>query len=136
MFSDNALKVLQKRYFLKDDKGRLVEDVAALFTRVAGAVAASERRFGGEEAVEKYCRIFFDLMINRRFMPNSPTLMNAGKNGGQLSACFVLPVPDNLEGIFETCKNAALLHKTGGGTGFSFSRIRPANDRVASSTGG
>ncbi len=135
MFSDNALKVLQKRYFLKDDKGRLVEDVAALFTRVAGALAASERRFGGEEAVEKYSRIFFDLMINRRFMPNSPTLMNAGKNGGQLSACFVLPVPDNLEGIFETCKNAALIHKTGGGTGFSFSRIRPANDRVASSTG-
>lgn len=135
MFSDNALKVLQKRYFLKDDKGRLVEDVAALFTRVAGAVAASERRFGGEAAVEKYSRIFFDLMISRRFMPNSPTLMNAGKTGGQLSACFVLPVPDNLEGIFETCKNAALIHKTGGGTGFSFSRIRPANDRVASSTG-
>lgn len=134
MFSKNAIKVLEKRYFLKDADGTPLEDTAALFTRVANAVASVDKKSSAEE-ISTLSSEFFDMMINRDFMPNSPTLMNAGKKGGQLSACFVLPVPDSLEGIFETCKNAALIHKTGGGTGFSFSRLRPANDPVASSCG-
>lgn len=136
MFSPNALKVLEKRYFLRDENGKIVEDVQALCHRVALAVAGSERRLGlPDKAVQELASRYEKLMLSRQFFPNSPTLMNAGRPGGQLSACFVLPVPDNLEGIFETCKNAALIHKTGGGTGFSFSRLRPANDRVASSVG-
>lgn len=136
MFTDNAIKVLEKRYFLRDDQGQIVEDVDALFARVASAVAASERRYGLDSVrLESLSARFKQAMLNREFLPNSPTLMNAGKAGGQLSACFVLPVPDSLEGIFETCKNAAMIHKTGGGTGFSFSRLRPLNDRVASSVG-
>lgn len=136
MFSANAIKVLEKRYFLKDENGKTMETVESLFRRVASAVASVESLWGAsDDEVRAQADRFYDSMINRRFMPNSPTLMNAGKPGGQLSACFVLPVPDSLEGIFETCKNAALIHKTGGGTGFSFSRLRPANDRVASSCG-
>ncbi|HEY9786508.1 MAG TPA: adenosylcobalamin-dependent ribonucleoside-diphosphate reductase [Candidatus Obscuribacterales bacterium] len=136
MFSENALKVLEKRYFLRNEDGRIVEDVQAIFRRVAKAIASVERRWGAsEDEIARLENQFFDSLINRRFMPNSPTLMNAGKPQGQLSACFVLPVPDSLEGIFETCKNAALIHKTGGGTGFSFSRLRPQNDRVATTTG-
>ena len=136
MFSENALKVLEKRYLLRDDKGSVKETPEQLFRRVASAVAAAEKQWGaGDSDIEELAERFFQSMYNCAFMPNSPTLMNAGKPGGQLSACFVLPVPDSLEGIFDTCKNAALIHKTGGGTGFSFSRLRPANDRVASSTG-
>lgn len=136
MFSENALKVLEKRYFLRDQQGDVVEDAESLFRRVADAVAQAESRWSDSEStVRSYADKFFAALYNRQFMPNSPTLMNAGKPGGQLSACFVLPVPDSLEGIFETCKNAALIHKTGGGTGFSFSRLRPHNDRVASSAG-
>ncbi|CAN5345523.1 vitamin B12-dependent ribonucleotide reductase [soil metagenome] len=136
MFTDNAIKVLEKRYFLRDDQGQIVEDVESLFARVGSAVAASEKRYGLDEvAIADLAASFKQAMLNREFLPNSPTLMNAGKPGGQLSACFVLPVPDSLEGIFETCKNAAMIHKTGGGTGFSFSRLRPLNDRVASSVG-
>ena len=134
MFSENAIKVLEKRYFLKDASGKPLEDAPALFKRVADTIASVDKKSSAEE-VAKLASEFYDMMINREFMPNSPTLMNAGKKGGQLSACFVLPVPDSLEGIFETCKNAALIHKTGGGTGFSFSRLRPANDPVASSCG-
>ena len=116
MFTDNAIKVLEKRYFLRDDQGQIIEDVDSLFTRVASAVAASELRYGLDAAaVESLAGRFKQAMLNREFLPNSPTLMNAGKPGGQLSACFVLPVPDSLEGIFETCKNAAMIHKTGGG---------------------
>jgi ribonucleoside-diphosphate reductase alpha chain len=134
MFSENALKVLEKRYFLRDEHGQVKEGVSELFRRVANAVAGAESKWDPKQ-VPLAAEQFYQAMINRQFMPNSPTLMNAGKQGGQLSACFVLPVPDSLDGIFETCKNAALIHKTGGGTGFSFSRLRPANDRVASSTG-
>jgi ribonucleoside-diphosphate reductase alpha chain len=134
VFSENAIKVLEKRYFLKDAAGKPLEDTSALFKRVADAVAAGDKKSSSDE-IAKLASEFYSMMINREFMPNSPTLMNAGKPGGQLSACFVLPVPDSLEGIFETCKNAALIHKTGGGTGFSFSRLRPANDPVASSCG-
>lgn len=136
MFSKNALRVLEKRYLLRDGQGVLIEDVEQLFRRVARAVALAESRFGGDQnKVAELEDRFYDALIERRFMPNSPTLMNAGKARGQLSACFVLPVPDSLEGIFETCKNAALIHQTGGGTGFSFSRLRPALDRVATTTG-
>lgn len=136
MFTENALKVLEKRYLMRDSEGRVVETPEMLFKRVAKAVAGVERRWGlDEDAVNELEQRFFDLMYESKFLPNSPTLMNAGKSKGQLSACFVLPVPDSLDGIFETCKNAALIHKTGGGTGFSFSRLRPANDRVATSTG-
>ncbi len=135
MFSDNAIKVLEKRYFLKDANGQPTEDARTLFQRVASHVAQAEAKRISAVEVEHLAKDFFNLMYERDFLPNSPTLMNAGKKGGQLSACFVLPVPDSLEGIFETCKHAALIHKTGGGTGFSFSRLRPANDPVASSTG-
>lgn len=136
MFSQNALTVLEKRYLLRDEHGALSETAEQLCRRVAKAVASAERQWGAsDDDVERLEELFFQSMYSRSFMPNSPTLMNAGKPGGQLSACFVLPVPDSLEGIFDTCKNAALIHKTGGGTGFSFSRLRPANDRVASSTG-
>lgn len=135
MFSQNALKVLEKRYFMRDEQGSIIEGPEELFRRVATAVAGAEKRWGNEQTVATYSETFYQAMLNQEFLPNSPTLMNAGKSNGQLSACFVLPVPDSLEGIFETCKNAALIHKTGGGTGFSFSRLRPANDRVASSVG-
>lgn len=136
VFTDNAIKVLEKRYLLRDDAGITVETPFELFDRVAACVAQSEAHWGADsEGVAKWKDTFASMMKEREFMPNSPTLMNAGKPGGQLSACFVLPVPDTLEGIFETCKNAALIHKTGGGTGFSFSRLRPANDRVASTIG-
>jgi ribonucleoside-diphosphate reductase alpha chain len=136
MLTTNAIKVLEKRYLLRNDQGVLNETPDGLFERVAACVSSSERKFGLDDAsVAVLQKSFFDLMHKGEFLPNSPTLMNAGKSRGQLSACFVLPVPDSLEGIFESCKNAALIHKTGGGTGFSFSRIRPANDRVATSTG-
>lgn len=136
MFSENALKVLEKRYLLRDEHGALKENPEQLFRRVALAVASAEKNWGKTDAeIQELAERYFQSMYSCSFMPNSPTLMNAGKKGGQLSACFVLPVPDSLEGIFDTCKNAALIHKTGGGTGFSFSRLRPANDRVASSTG-
>jgi len=136
MFSENAKKVLEKRYFLRDQDGRVKEDEAQLFRRVADAVAQAELNWNkNSQSVKAIADSFYAAMHGRKFLPNSPTLMNAGKPGGQLSACFVLPVPDSLDGIFETCKNAALIHKTGGGTGFSFSRLRPVNDRVASSTG-
>ncbi len=136
MFTENALKVLEKRYLMRDAEGRVVETPQMLFERVAKAVAGVERRWGlQDQAIAELEQKFFKLMYESEFLPNSPTLMNAGKSNGQLSACFVLPVPDSLDGIFETCKNAALIHKTGGGTGFSFSRLRPANDRVATSTG-
>ncbi len=134
VFSKNALRVLEKRYLLRDEEGRLVETPEGLCRRVARAVAAVEGRWQALSPTEAEER-FYELMIQSRFLPNSPTLMNAGKERGQLSACFVLPVPDSLEGIFETCKNAALIHQTGGGTGFSFSRLRPANDRVDTTTG-
>ncbi len=136
MFSKNALRVLEKRYLLRDKKGSVVETPEQLFRRVAQAIASAESKFGADQStVNTLSEKFFQLMHGRKFLPNTPTLMNAGKNKGQLSACFVLPVPDNLEGIFETCKHAAMIHKTGGGTGFSFSRLRPANDFVSSNAG-
>lgn len=134
MFSKNAQRVLEKRYLRRNNNGELVETPEDMVRRVAHAVAQAEKSWNKSE-ISGLEDAYFDLMINGKFLPNSPTLMNAGRKDGQLSACFVLPVPDNLEGIFETCKHAALIHKTGGGTGFSFSQLRPKEDPVASSIG-
>lgn len=134
--NENAEKVLSSRYYLKDENGNVVEDAEMLFNRVAGAVAKADKKFGAsKEDVKKTEKEFYELMTSLKFLPNSPTLMNAGTPIGQLSACFVLPVEDSMEGIFESVKNAALIHKSGGGTGFSFSRLRGEGARVAS-TGG
>ncbi len=132
--SPNALKVLEHRYLRKDASGRVVETPEQLFRRVAAAVALAEERFAPEERSRWEGR-FYEAMAGRWFLPNSPTLMNAGTAIGQLSACFVLPVPDSIPGIFGALTEMALIHQTGGGTGFSFSRLRPAGDIVAE-TGG
>ncbi|MEB3285422.1 MAG: vitamin B12-dependent ribonucleotide reductase [Candidatus Sericytochromatia bacterium] len=136
MLSKNAVTVLEKRYLLKDEQGKLAESPEGLFRRVARALAEPDRLYGAtEEQVAKTAQTFFELTHGLDFLPNSPTLANAGTRTGQLSACFVLPVPDDLGGIFESIKHAALIHQTGGGTGFSFSRLRPKNDLVQSTKG-
>ena len=126
----NAREILNDRYLLKDNKGNIVETANQLFRRVAKFVATAESK--NKSTWEKQ---FFELMNTLDFLPNSPTLMNAGIIKGQLSACFVLPVNDSLDNIFTTLKNAAIIHQSGGGTGFNFSRLRPKNDRVTSSYG-
>ena len=136
LLNRNAELVLAKRYFQKDDAGLPVEDGRALFWRVASAIAEQEREYAASPwSVDELALAFYRMMTDWRFLPNSPTLMNAGLPLGQLSACFVLPVGDSIEEIFDAIKYAAMIHKSGGGTGFSFSRLRPKDSRVGS-TGG
>lgn len=131
----NAITVLEKRYLAKDENGENIETVDGMFERVANAIAAADLLFDKKANVSATAKTFYDMMTNLEFLPNSPTLMNAGKELGQLSACFVLPVGDSMEEIFEAIKQAALIHKSGGGTGFSFSRLRPSGSTVKT-TGG
>ncbi|MBN2455847.1 MAG: adenosylcobalamin-dependent ribonucleoside-diphosphate reductase [Sedimentisphaerales bacterium] len=134
--TENALTVLKSRYLVKDQQGKCIETPAELFARVALAAAQAETKYGtGAGEVNTWHSRYYELMASLRFLPNSPALMNANRPGSMLSACFVLPIDDSIEDIFETIKQTALIQKAGGGTGFSFDKLRPTGDRVASSGG-
>ena len=135
VLSENALRVLENRYLVKSRQGRCIETPAQLFSRVAWSVACAEARHGADrKEVNRWHKKYYDLMASLEFLPNSPALMNAQRRE-MLSACFVLPIEDSIEGIFETVKHTALIQQAGGGTGFSFDRLRPTGDRIASSGG-
>lgn len=131
----STLLILKKRYLLRDDEQRIIESPKELFRRVAHTVSEAEKNFKSVHKKEEIEEKFFSMMTNMEFMPNSPTLMNAGTSIGQLSACFVLPVEDSMEGIFESLKNMARIHQSGGGTGFDFSHLRPRDDLVSTTKG-
>jgi len=135
VLSGNAKRVLERRYLKKDADGKVIETPETMFRRVARHIAKAEEKYGDAAQVARMQQLFYRMMTDFTFLPNSPTMMNAGRRLGQLAACFVLPVEDSLDGIFSALKNAALIHKSGGGTGFSFSRLRPKESRVGS-TGG
>ncbi|MDI9624552.1 MAG: ribonucleotide reductase N-terminal alpha domain-containing protein [Methanothermobacter sp.] len=131
--TQNALKVLKERYLLKDEKGKILETPEGMFRRVALAVAQAEEKYGGD--TETTAKKFYEIMSKLEFLPNSPTLMNAGTPINQLSACFVIPIEDSMDSIFDALKYMALIHKSGGGVGFSFSHLRPKGDIVGSTMG-
>lgn len=135
-FTLNSLAVLRRRYLKKDKDGKPIEEPEDMFARVAETIAKADFMYGKtRQEAEQTAKKFYDLMINFDFLPNSPTLMNAGRDMGQLSACFVLPIEDSMTGIFETLKQTALIHQSGGGTGFSFSRLRPSGSMVKTTHG-
>ena len=131
--SKMRISILERRYLWKDAQGKIIETVTQMLHRVADKIAEAESKY--KTQVKQIADKFFNLMKNQEFYPNSPTLMNAGRKDGMLSACFVLPILDNINSIFDAVKHTALIQKAGGGTGFDFSKLRPTGDIVASSGG-